>query len=197
MRILNQPVKNIRKEIDFRNSLEYVKEVKTIIIKEFLDIKEEMLDEFNRHDVTKEIEEGVDATNMSKTLGYGNLFTFIGFDSSSKPIPPIREILNSARIGYIKISRDGTSDTSIYYPTADEIFLVTPSPWAEGRSWAKGIEEGMSGLGRYIQTEGGRSGGGLQVDNQIRGGGFRNTPYISSIIRNFEKKIKRLNKIVV
>ena len=55
----------------------------------------------------------------------------------------------------------------------------------------------MSGLGRYLQTEGGRSGGGLQVDNKVRGGGFRNTPYISSIIKNFEKKIVKLNKLVV
>lgn len=197
MRILNQPVKNIRKQVDFRNSLEYVAEVKRVIQQEFIKIKEEMLVEFDTHKVTQEIEEGVDATNISKTLGYGNLFTFIGFNSGDKPIPPIREMLNSARIGYIKISRDGTSDTSIYYPTADEIFLITPSPWAEGRSWAKGIESGMSGLGRYLQTEGGRSGGGLQVDNKVRGGGFRNTPYISSIIKNFEKKIVKLNKLVV
>ena len=197
MKILNQPVKNIRKQVDFRNSLEYVAEVKRVIQQEFIKIKEEMLVEFDTHKVTQEIEEGVDATNISKTLGYGNLFTFIGFNSGDKPIPPIREMLNSARIGYIKISRDGTSDTSIYYPTADEIFLITPSPWAEGRSWAKGIESGMSGLGRYLQTEGGRSGGGLQVDNKVRGGGFRNTPYISSIIKNFEKKIVKLNKLVV
>ena len=197
MRILNQPVKNIRKQVDFRNSLEYVAEVKRVIQQEFIKIKEEMLVEFDTHKVTQEIEEGVDATNISKTLGYGNLFTFIGFNSGDKPIPPIREMLNSARIGYIKISRDGTSDTSIYYPTADEIFLITPSPWAEGRSWAKGIESGMSGLGRYLQTEGGRSGGGLQVDNKVRGGGFRNIPYISSIIKNFEKKIVKLNKLVV
>ena len=43
-------------------------------------IKRETINEFLRHPVTKEIEAGPTAQNISGTLdGYGNLFSYIGF----------------------------------------------------------------------------------------------------------------------
>ena len=53
-----------------------------------------LLDAFENHEITKEIEAGPGASNSSGTLGgYGNLFTFIGFDRGQDPISPIRSLL--------------------------------------------------------------------------------------------------------
>lgn len=192
--------KNTKKEIsrmvDFRTSFEYIKGVKAIVTDEFERLKEELINAFNGHAVTEEIEGGPKASNTSNTLGgVGNLFSFIGFESGDRPTQPIRMALDGIALTSIVVSRDGSSRSHIIYPTADDIFRMTPMPWAEGRSWAQGIEQGMPGLGKYLRKDSGRSGGGIQTDNQIRGGGFSNTSYISSMIRDFEKKILKLNKI--
>ena len=80
------------------------------------------------------------------------------------------------------------------FPSADDIFRMTPLPWAEGRSWAKGIESGISGLGYYLNiAEKGRSTAGLQSEEKVGAGGFKNVKYISSLINDFERKIKTLN----
>ena len=56
-----------------------------------------MLLEFNSHPVTKEIEAGPRAQNISGTLGgAGNLFSFIGFDDGDNPIAPVRRILEQS-----------------------------------------------------------------------------------------------------
>lgn len=167
------------------------------IKKEFEKIKNEMLDEFNDHPVTREIEAGVDAPNISGTLnGVTNLFSFIGFNAGDNPISPIRELLEKS---FFKIHR-GNSEISIAtfeIPNAKMIFSVTPLPWATGRSWARGIERGISGLGYYLKkTQGSRSGLGIQAKRQVNKGlKYRNTRYISALINKYEKKLKNLNKI--
>ena len=82
-------------------------------------------------------------------------------------------------------------------PSKEEIFDAAPNPWASGRSWIKGIEQGISGFGQYIYDwESGhagpksRSGSGIQADQKLRGGGFRNTQYLSQILNNLAKNIK-------
>jgi hypothetical protein len=78
-------------------------------------------------------------------------------------------------------------------PTPKDIFQITPMPWATGRSWAKGIESGISGLGYYANVYGkGRSGGGVQSGNKIRSGRFKSTPYISSLINKYQKIISQI-----
>ena len=49
-------------------------------------------------------------------------------------------------------------------PTEAEITTVTPMPWEGGRSWAYGIERGISGYGFYIykKWKTSRSGGAIQ-----------------------------------
>ena len=57
--------------------------------------KSRVIDAFDNHEVTKEIAAGPKASNTSGTLGgYGNLFSFIGFDAGSDPITPVKEVLN-------------------------------------------------------------------------------------------------------
>ena len=65
-------------------------------------------------------------------------------------------------------------------------------PWATGRSWARGIETGISGLGYYLKkTKNSRSGLGVQSANQhIRSGVmFKNSKYISDLINRFNLKV--------
>ena len=58
--------------------------------------KEIFIEHFNAHPVTQEIEGGPDANNISGTLiGYGNLFSFIGFSENESPIHPVRNILRT------------------------------------------------------------------------------------------------------
>jgi hypothetical protein len=71
----------------------------------------------------------------------------------------------------------------------------TPLPYEKSRSWLKGIERGISGIGYFIFTKGNssssRSGGGLQTDKKIRGGvKFANMPYLSRMLQKFYKKAK-------
>jgi len=63
--------KNTKKEIsrmvDFRTSFEYIKGVKAIVTDEFERLKEELINAFNGHAVTEEIEGGPKASNTSNT----------------------------------------------------------------------------------------------------------------------------------
>ena len=134
----------------------YLKFVYDAMKKEVDKIQIEMIQEFEQHPISKEIDGGITAYNISETL----------------------------------------NGITIDFPTAKDIFRVTPLPWATGRSWAQGIETGISGLGYYIkQKENSRSGLGVQSQKQIRSGvRFRNTKYISDLIQKYNKKILDLSK---
>ncbi len=161
--------------------------------KQFKKIKEEMMSEFNDHPVTKELDQKTSA-DPSSFVGNGSLFGFIGFDRSDEPTQIVREMLDSSELKFIRIKGE-TVDFKILYPSKDELFESTPLPWAEGRSWLRGIEAGLSGLGKYlnIDSDASRSGGGVQSESSGRSGRFRNTKYITEILNNFIKKIDNLS----
>lgn len=195
--------KNFSKELSAFVTKEFIKRNKKSfeqrIIAAFEKIKREMLEEFLAHPVSIEIQNGPDALNSSGTLdGYGNLFSFIGFNNNESPLDPIIEIINSTRI---ERGQDTVSGflMRIFLPSKDDIFSVTPMPWASGRSWAEGIERGISGFGRYLNTESdsSRSGAGIESQSVIRGGKFKNTPYISALISKYTKKFQQINDTVV
>lgn len=163
----------------------------------FKKIKQEMIKEFLSDPVTMEIMSGPTSTNISGTLGgISNLFAFIGFDQGDQPIAPILNSLESVDIIYNKdlkkTNQIGVS-FNVFLPTAEEIFAITPLPWATGRSWAQGIERGLSGLGYLLRKDGGRSGAAVQSRvNKVRGGRFQNRPYISSFINKYKKRFEEL-----
>ena len=124
-----------------------------------------------------------------------NLFAFIGFDSGEQPVRPILDLLETVNIIYIKeYTEKGIGVCfNVFLPTAEDIFAITPLPWAMGRSWSEGIERGISGLGYLLRKSGGRSGAAVQSRvNKVRGGGFQNTPYISSFIKRYKKRFEEL-----
>ena len=170
-------------------------QVRNLFQKSFQKKKNQMIAEFLNHPVTIELKGGTSANNVSGTLGgITNLFSFIGFDSGYDPIDPIVEILQ-------KTTFQSTSFTAnkinyiVELPIKDEIFAITPLPYVSGRSWAKGIETGISGLGYYLKKSSSTSSSGLgiQSKNLVRKGvKFKNIKYISSLLNKYEREFKNL-----
>lgn len=184
---------------ELQTDKEYQKIVRSSIEEQFDKIKQKYIEEFLNHPVTQEIKGGISANNISGTLnGITNLYSFIGFDEGTDPIKPIEDLLQKS--DYRIIFNNNSIDSTIIFdiPTAAQIFSVTPMPWAIGRSWARGIESGISGLGYYLKKKkNSRSGFGIQSStNQVRvGASYKNTKYISDLINRFNKELTNLNKL--
>jgi len=192
-RISNTLTKRIKEQAAKQPAFQ--KEVKRTIEKEFANIYDHFLKSFNSHPVTLEIETGPSASNISRTLGgIGNLYTYIGFTAGSKPIRPLRELLEKYHIRYHNLR--GVFRATIEVPTKEDVFNATPMPWATGRSWARGIERGISGLGQYLFSSGSipqsRSGKAIEVKGKIRSGKFSNVSYISALLNDYYKAIEKL-----
>ena len=166
----------------------------------FIRQKQKLIKEFDNHAVTKELKSGATSPNISRTLpgGYGNLFSFIGFNEGTDPTDIVRDAL-----GNTKMDRRGKKQTTnnkityryfIDYPTLQELKQVTNMPWEAGLSWLDRIEKGISGFGYYMNTAKrrfSRSGRGVQVDRKIRDGRYSPVSYYSAIINNFKRGIVR------
>lgn len=173
----------------------YQKEVVLQISQEFEKIKQQILNEFDNHPVTREINDGISASNISGTLdGITNLYSFIGFNEGENPTKAIRDLLEKSTYKIITNTNGISSIASFEVPTSQEIFAITPMPWATGRSWARGIETGISGIGYYLKVEkNSRSGLGIQNKRQVRSNvRFKNIPYISALINKFNIQLKNL-----
>ena len=173
------------------------------IERSFNNIKTAMINELISHKITEEIIVGAGASNSSGTLGgYGNLFSFIGFDSGSSPIEPIVKEFEKIKIEFVGFNDIGVK-WNFYMPAPQDIWDVTPMPWAEGRSWAKGIETGISGLGWYLfDGEKGyaqsHSGTAIQTKSKIVSKvKFKNVKYISDILARYEKKFSQLDETTI
>ena len=153
-----------------------------------------MIEAFLSDPVTVEILTGASGSNISGTLnGNSNLFAFIGFNSGDDPIEPILTLLRNTTYKDSGESKKGRK-FSVIMPTSDDIFSVTPMPWATGRSWAKGIETGISGLGFLLNksSSSSRSGVAIQAGSKVRSGKFNNRPYISALLKKYKKKFKEI-----
>lgn len=195
-----QKSSKLRKELlpqvlkDKKVSAELTKSATALFLKE----KKTMLNAFDSHPVTREIRGGAGASNLSGTMSSGNLFGFIGFPIGSDPISPLRELLAKINIRpKFERMKTGEKIYMIDVPEAQELYAVTPMPWAKGRSWLQGVESGMSGLGRYLNTESAqsRSGGGVQSDHTIKGGTFTGVTYLTNngILSEFSQRLQKLS----
>ena len=171
------------------------KDFKRITEQRFRKIKQRMIAEFLENPITMEIMGGPSSPNLSGSLdGVTNLFAFIGFDQGEDPIAPILARLEETHIQFSKFlttSKMGM-EFKVTLPTAEEIFAITPLPWAGGRSWAQGIERGLSGLGYLLRKNEGRSGAAIQSRVKVRGERFKNRPYISAFLRKYKMKFEDL-----
>jgi hypothetical protein len=182
--------KAIQKAI-FTNSA--IKKIVRNIVEEELE-KEKALfrADFESHPVTQELDGGENASNSSGTLGgYGNLFSFLGFDRGENPTAPVKTLIQ-------KISLDrnvqGSSNgfrIKINIPSKEEFATVSPLPWEGGRSWLLDIERGISGLGAYLygRFNASRSGGGIQIKYNYSNRTFRNVKYFSEMYSKFLRRL--------
>lgn len=155
--------------------------------------KNELIQDFVSHPVSKEISGGPNSSNLSGTLGgYGNLFSFIGFNSGSNPVDLwISFLRNKIQIKNKnpKVKSGGSDDITFEFDVSgvsDTDFMVAGQmPWELGRSWIKAIEQGISGFSFYVSKKLGRSGGGIQAKNSVRSGQYQRTSYWTSMWKKF------------
>jgi hypothetical protein len=187
------------------NSRSVEAKVSKIVYKNFEREKRKVIDEFENHPVTRELELGPDAPNISGTThGVGNLYSFIGFPQGTSPIDPVRRLMSG-----IKISRKPSKTIisrrkiekvyKVYSPGMSDLQDATPMPWESGLSWIRGVERGISGFGHFMATNtpgaegfnfsGSRSGGGVEVKRTLTTMGFKPVKYLSLILGNFRRRL--------
>ncbi len=175
-----------------------VKRVQTVMDNKFTDNKTILLQEFDAHPITKEIEEG--GENISNTLGgKGNLRGFIGFPENEDPITPVRQVLENELVmtkkGVTVDSKGIKFKFSLRIPQ-ESLRNAAPMPWESGLSWLAGLETGrISGLGNFLaglfkSPEPSRSGQGVQAKNPVSGIEFKRTPYLSELFNKFIARFK-------
>jgi hypothetical protein len=151
--------------------------------------------EFVNHPVTREIDEGENASNISNTLGgKGNLFSFIGFQNGFLPTSPVKDLIKSIRLIKTSIQlKKNTYTCKVKTPSIESFASVSKMPWEPGRSWLLDIEKTISGLSSYIYGKfvKSRSGTGLQntdINSQLK---FKRVSYFTEL---YEKYIRNLQK---
>tara|TARA_R110000822_G_scaffold110654_6_gene241010 strand:+ start:36108 stop:36734 length:627 start_codon:yes stop_codon:yes gene_type:complete len=162
----------------------------------------ELIRGINNHPITRELNAGAEGGTGILTGGYGNLFSFIGFDKSSDPVKVIINYIEDKVRSGVNIRRKGLNawEVVVNIPTMRELETLTPMPWAQGRSWLRGIETGISGLGRYLFSEkvaksSSRSGEAIQSSKPIRRSArFVTQKYMSSLLEDFERDLIEMMK---
>lgn len=196
MRRSNKLKKELQPQVlkDRKVKRELAKSATTLFLRE----KKIMLAAFDSHPVTREIRGGANGTNLSGTMQGGNLFGFIGFTAGSDPISPLRAVLEAINIRpKFERAKTGEKIFIVDVPDVKVMHAATPMPWASGRSWLEGVEGGMSGLGRYLNTKSmrSRSGGGIQSDHTVKGGTFTGVTYLTNggILSEFKERLTKLS----
>jgi hypothetical protein len=148
--------------------------------------------DFESHPVTQELEGGENASNNSGTLGgYGNLFSFLGFNRGTNPTSPVKSLIQSIRIDRnVQTSMKGFK-IKVIIPSKEEFAAITPMPWEGGRSWLLDMERGISGLGAYLygRFNSSRSGGGIQSKYRYSNRVFRPVKYFSQMYNKFTRRL--------
>lgn len=161
-------------------------------------LRKEALGEFNKHIVTKELEQGNTGRGSMLLGGRGNFFGFLGFNQGEQPLEIIRDAFENhieIRNKKGKLKKAGPTsylwEFNINIPSKTEIYSVTPLSWSS-RSWVKGVERGITNYSKTIfkDSQESRSGVALQSKQNIGFISFRPTPYITPILDNLKKQLK-------
>lgn len=151
--------------------------------------------DFESHPVTQELEGGENASNISGTLGgYGNLFSFLGFNKGANPTAPVKILIQKILLDRNVRTTSNGFQIKVNIPSKEEFANVSKLPWEGGRSWLLDIERGISGLGAYLYGRfvSSRSGAGIQSKYNYANKRFRNVKYFSEMYNKF---IRRLGAI--
>jgi hypothetical protein len=148
--------------------------------------------EFESHPVTQELDGGENASNISGTLGgYGNLFSFLGFNNGSNPTSPVKSLIQRINLGNFVKNKGSTLQFKVNIPSKEDFGKVSRLPWESGRSWLLDIERGISGLGAYLygRFASSRSGSGIQSKYNYSNRKFRNVKYFSNMYSKFLRRL--------
>jgi hypothetical protein len=160
---------------------------------EVLSAKEELLQEFDSHKVTQELNDGP-SREGSDVLpeGYGNLFAFLGIEKNRKPTEEVRSELEKIKVIRKPLVLSNYWKFRIIVPSSEDIERKTMLKW-EPRSWVSAITHGLSGFSSFMfkQGEGSRSGYGVQTSNKIRKGVFNGVSYVFGMLGRFKRRISK------
>ena len=180
--------------LEILSNPELAREARKVAEKIVEESKRELVEEFDNHPVTKEIEAGPNASNSSGTLGgRGNLFSFIGFNDGSDPVSPVRELLRRIKLSSAtpRIT-NGVVQFKIDIPDRVEFESISKMPWESGRSWLYDIERAISGLSQYLygQFKNSRSGTGVEIDKNVTSNTFTPVRYFNNMLDKFSQKLR-------
>lgn len=170
--------------------------------------KNEFLEAFMDHDVTKEILGGT-SPNYGINGENGNLFSFLGFDTGSDPVGDLYYYFSNViriarRQGYYNKSEQ-TITYKLQIPSEERIKDISDmeeytqnnneNGWGLGRSWVYSVERGIPGLAYYkystdqkILGAESRSGTGLQRKNKIHPSAkYKPRSYITKLLKILTK----------
>ena len=155
------------------------------------------IEEIDRHPVSQELAQGPEGENLSRTLnGVENLFSFIGFEAESKPVEDLKDLVKQNTFLDKESKFDNKSlelKFKVFTPSFDEIKSRTPLPFEGGRSWVKGLEDGIPGFGYYLYGllfPNSRSGKSIQSKNRVRSITYKPVKYMSELYQNFIRNLK-------
>tara|TARA_Y100001972_G_scaffold128153_1_gene187713 strand:- start:2411 stop:3043 length:633 start_codon:yes stop_codon:yes gene_type:complete len=192
--------KELLKELTVDNDRAMGRTIRNFVEPKLQKKQDRLVKNFKTSKITLELKAGPTASNSSGILGgYGNLFSFIGFDAGTDPTEVIEKIFEQKfRFRVRRINKTGKYKITFFIPSIEEIYGLTPLPWASGSSWVDGIEKGMSNVGSFLYSSRGfeqsRAGTGIQAKNKSSGVTFRNTPYITKLLNNFKRTLVNLTK---
>jgi len=203
-------------EISLRRKIESVLQAKKFVDlaydradAKFDDKKQELMEDFEDHEVTKELRYGGLKNNNSALISKGNLFSFIGFDKDENPASDLKTYLK------LNITMDDQKPKitiqpnkvvygfKVNVPSKNEInsneLFKTPDNW-DSRSWIQIIEDGVNNALLYIFWDKGfgsppsRSGTGLQLkgDKTAKNPAkFTPMSYVTELLNNFKEKFNK------
>jgi hypothetical protein len=168
------------------------KMVRDIVQKEVEKEKALFRADFESHPVTQELDGGETASNNSGTLGgYGNLFSFLGFNNGANPTAPVKTLIQKIALDRNVQSSGNTFKFKVNIPSKEDFAAVSRMPWEGGRSWLLDIERGISGLGAYLygRFKSSRSGTGIQSKYNYTNRRFKNVKYFSEMYSKFLRRL--------
>lgn len=165
-----------------------------------LTAKNNLIEEFDTHPVTQEILAGPDVQPSTiLPFGYGNLFSFLGFEKESSPVQQVRLLLEKIHL----IKKPAVGKTYLGFklitPSNEDVEKESPMAWESGRSWIHAITYGIGTFSHYVfSTMSGRykksrSGTAIQVKGYIpsRGEYLTGTSYLFGMLGRFRRKFKK------
>lgn len=182
--------KLIQKEIF--NNRAVKKMVRDILQEEVEKEKALFQQDFESHPVTQELDGGENASNISGTLGgYGNLFSFLGFNQGTNPTAPVKFLIQRITLDRNIQATGNGFKVRVNVPSKDDFGAVSRLPFEGGRSWLLDIERGISGLGAYLygRFASSRSGTGIQSKYNYANKRFRNVKYFSGMYTKFLRRL--------